>query len=277
MKRFLLFLSLYLLLLLTGCSKDKTPNPVLAKVDDEELLYNYVFDRVDTVSIKSKEKVNEFINHWINTSILYKEAKERDILDSDEYKELLEEAKKEIAINLLLKKEVYNKKVNINFEEISSYYENHRNEFYLPNDIVSICFAVFKSEDAANEFRNNYNKSNWNYAVENFVRSHAQNLIVSYQDTTFFKQSELYPPDLWKSIIQLNQGDLSKPLKVFDGYMVVKLNRYQKAGEIGSIEFAKNDIIERLIVDKKRQLYNDYLKSLSNKYKTENFYELSNK
>jgi len=39
----------------------------------------------------------------------------------------------------------------------------------------------------------------------------------------------------------------------------------------------EKDIIERLIVDKKRQLYNDYLKSLSNKYKTENFYELSNK
>ena len=277
MKQILLILSLYLLILLTGCSKDKTPNPVLAKVDDEELLYNYVFDRLDTASIKSKEKVNEFINHWINTSILYKEAKERDILDSDEYKELIEEAKKEIAINLLLKKEVYDKKVNINDDEIKSYYENHRTEFYLPNDVVSICFAVFKSENAANEFRSSYDKSNWIYAVENFIKYHAQNLLVSYQDTTFFKQSELYPPDLWKSIIQLNVGELSKPLKVFDGYMIVKLNKYQKAGEVGSIEFAKNDITERLIVEKKRQLYNNYLKSLSNKYKTENFYELSNK
>lgn len=261
-----------------SCSKKDSNDTVIARVEGDELTYNDITSRFDTASIRSKQKINDFITHWINTTLIYKEAENSDIIDSDEYKELVEEAKKEIAVNLLLKKEVNDKQVNINEEEIESYYNQHRNEFYLPNDIVSICFAVFSNELAANEFRTKYdNNISWNLLVENFIKSHAQDLVINFQDTTFFKQTDLYPPDIWRSIIQLKVGELSKPLSVFDGYMVVKLNSYQKAGEQGSLEYAKSDIKERLTVEKKRQLYNNFLKNLYKKYKSENLYELSNK
>ena len=266
------------LLLYSGCSKDKEGDIFLAKVEGEKLTYHEVASRFDTTSIKSRKKLQDYINNWINTSVLYKEAENTDIIDSDEYKEILNEAKKEIAVNLLLKKEVYDKKINVEYSEILNYYNQHRNEFFLGSDVVNICYATFINESSALNFRQSVNDSRgWKSAVSGFIKSHAQELVVAHEDSTFFKQSELYPPDIWKSIIPLKYGELSKPLRVFDGFMIVKLNSYQKAGEIGSLEFAKSDIVERLTVEKKRQIYLSFLKSLNEKYKSENYYEYSNK
>lgn len=272
------FTSVVLVLLLTGCSKSKQTDLYLAEVDNEKLTYSELASRFDTTSLKSKQKLKDYINHWLNTSVLYKEAEKTDLTDSEEYEELLNEAKKEIAVNLLLKKEVYDKKVDIKNSEILNYYNQHRNEFFLGGDLINICYAVFSNEAGASSFQKSYSSGiNWSSTVNSFIKAHAQDLVVAYKDSTFFKQSELYPPDIWKSIIPLRIGELSKPLRVFDGIMIVKMNSYQKAGDIGSLEFAKSDIVERITVDKKRQIYLNYLKSLHQKYKSENYYEYSNK
>jgi hypothetical protein len=266
------------LLFYAGCSKSKESDIYLAEVEGEKLTFKDIASRFDTTSMKSKKKLQDYVNHWINTSVLYKEADNSDIVDSDEYKELLNEAKKEIAVNLLLKKEVYEKKIDIAYSEIQNYYYQHRNEFFLGSDVVNISYATFINEPSALGFRQSViDGKSWSTAVTDYIKTHAQNLVVAHEDSTFFKQSELYPPDIWKSIVPLKLNELSKPLRVFDGFMVVKLNCYQKAGEIGSLEFAKSDIVERLTVERKRQIYMNYLKSLHEKYKSENYYNYSNK
>ena len=259
-----------------GCSNNSENDAPLARVDDEKLTYKELASRFDTTSMKSKKKLQDYLNHWINTTTLYKEAENSDITDSDEYEELLKEAKKEIAVNLLLKREVYDKKITVDDSEVLSYYYQHRNEFFLGSDVINISHATFVNESSALEFRNNVlsDGKDWKNALNEYIKSHAQDLVVSHEDSAFFKQqSELYPPDIWKSVVPLGINELSRPLRVFDGFMIVKLNSFQKAGDIGNLEFAKSEIFERIIVEKKRQLYLNYLKSLRDKYKTENYYE----
>jgi len=264
-------------IILSGCSKNGEGEVFLAKAGDEKLSSKELNSRFDTTSIKSKQKLKDYINHWLNTSVLYKEAENNDIVDSEEYEDLLNQAGKEIAVNLLLKREIYDKKVDIENSEIAAYYDRLRNEFFLGSDVVNICYATFIDEESASNFQKRYSGNPWKEAVSNFITAHAQDLVVTYQDSTFFKKSELYPPDIWKSIVPLRIGELSRPLRVFDGFMIVKLNSFQSAGEIGSLAYAREDIIERIMVEKKRQLYLNYLNSLHQKYKSENYYEYSNK
>jgi len=264
-------------LLCLHCSKTSEGNIPLAKADGDELTMNDITSRFDTTSSKSKQKLKDYINHWLNTTVLYKEAIDRDITGSEEYEDMLNQAKREIAVNLLLKDEIYGKHIEITDGEIEEYYQRHRNEFFLGNDVVNFSFATFINESSASEFRKLYAGGSWKEAVKDFIDSHAQDLVVTHQDSAYYKQTEIYPPDIWKSIIPLRVGELSLPLQVFDGIMIVKMNSYQRAGEIGSIDYAKSEILERLTVDKKRYLYLNFLKTLHQKFKSENYYEYSNK
>lgn len=259
-----------------GCSSDSKDEVVLAKASGKKLTYSELPNYFDTTSMKSKERLNDFINHWINISVLYEEANDADITSSDEYKIAIEQAKQNIAVNLLLKQEIYDKEINITSAEIHNLYNRHRAEYFLNSDIVNISYAVFVSESAAMNFLQGIsNKNRWINEVEAFIISHAQELIITYADSVFYKRTELYPPDVWKIATAIEVSQVSRPIRTFDGYIVIKLNSYQKAGEIGSLLYVKDDIIERITIEKKKELYMKYLKSLHEKYRTENYFETS--
>ena len=269
-----IFLTVFILTAFFGCFENKGET-VLAKAAGKKLTYSELSGRFDTTSIKSRERLNDAINHWINLSVLYEEAK-NDITGSGEYKMMLENAKQDIAVNLLLKQEIYSKEVHINENEIINYYNSHLAEYFLSSDIVNISYAVFINESIAAKFLTTISEKNkWITEVQSFIKSHAREVVVSYEDSVFFKRSELYPPDVWKVATALRVLEVSKPVRTFDGYMVVKLNSYQRAGEIGSKIYAREDIIERLTVEKKKDLYMKYLNSLRTKYGTENYFEVS--
>jgi hypothetical protein len=269
-----IFFPAFIFFVFCGCSNNKGET-VLAKAAGKKLTYSELSNRFDTTSVKSRERLNDAINHWINLSVLYEEAKD-DITSSDEYKTMLEHAKQDIAVNLLLKQEIYDKEIHINEAEITNYYNRHTAEYFLSSEIVNISYAIFISETVAMNFLQTISEKNrWIKEIESFIKSHAQELVTAYEDSVFFFFFELYPPDVWKAATALQVSEISKPVRTFDGYIVVKLNSYQKAGEIGSKIFAREDVIERLTVEKRKELYMEYLNLLRTKYGTENYFEIS--
>jgi len=271
-----IFVVAFIFCIYSGCSSDTKDEIVLARVAGNKLIGSEVPFHVDTASEQSKGKLNDFINHWINISILYEEAKGSHITSSNDYKMMVEQAKRDIAVNMLLQEEIYNKEISISSAEIINYYNRHKNEYLLTTDVVNISYALFINESAAMKFSQTISEKNkWIAEIENFISSHAQELVSVYEDSLFFKRSELYPPDVWKTASALNINEISKPVRTFDGYMVVKLNSYQKAGEIGNLNYAREDIIERLTMDKKKELYMKYLNTLYSKYRTEKYFDIS--
>ena len=87
--------------------------------------------------------------------------------------------------------------------------------------------------------------------------------------TVIYKTAEVSPIDIWKNAVKMEPGQISAPFKVLNGYMVLKLNFKQKAGEIGNMNYARNDIKERLNIEKKRKSYLDFLRDLQTKYHPE--------
>jgi hypothetical protein len=259
------------------CDGKKDEPLYLAKVSGDYLSLEDLKGRFDTNSIKTKSKVQDYINQWVNQNLLFKEAIERGVTKSQEFNDLVKESSKAIAINILLENELYSKPVEITQIEVQDYYNNHRDEFILGNEIVNISCVVFSGIEAAREFKAAVKTNNWISAVTLFKKNAFSNTIISIDDSAFFKSSELSPPDVWKAAINSHVGDISEPIRALDGFIVLKLNSYQKAGEIGDINFAKSEIKERILIDKRRKLYSSFLYELQKKYHPELLNESINK
>jgi hypothetical protein len=253
-------------------------NPIyLAKVNDNYLSLNDLKTRFDTNSIRSKSKVQEYINQWITQNILYTEAEEKGITKTQEFNDLLEEAKKSIAVNLLLEKEIYSKTIDISPIEITDYYNNHKDEFILGNDMINISYIVFVNLEKAKDFKESITAENWKDRIYQLRQASSVKEILSESDSVFYKSFELSSPDIWKSAIGMHNDEISKPIRSLDGYVVFKLNSFQRAGEIGGINFAKSEIKERILIDKRKKIYSGFLYDLQKKYRPEFLNESINK
>jgi hypothetical protein len=251
-----------------SCEKQKDIPVYLAKVDNEYLNARKVADDLDSTNLKSKNKMSEYINQWVNQTMLYKEAEKRGILKSDKYLSALEEAQKSIAVNILLEEQIYSKTIDIPENEIVDYYNNHKSEFFLGSDIIGISYIIFSGMNFADDFKKEASNSAWESSIEKF-RMKSGNSVIKYENDAVFKNSEVSPIDIWKNAIKLEPGKISSPFKVLNGFMVLKLNYKQKAGEIGNMNYARNDIKERLNIEKKRKSYLDFLRDLQTKYHPE--------
>jgi hypothetical protein len=260
---------LFLCLCSFFCDNKKEIPVYVARVDDKYLSFEEIKQTFDTNLIRSKTKLQEYINQWVNTNLLYKEAQNRDITASDEYKSLVEKAKMEIAANLLLENEVYNAKIDISEDEILEYYKYHKDEFLLGRDIVNISYIIFSELNIGEDFKKNVNSNNWKIMVERYKFNLYAKYYIADEDSAIFKQNELSPVDIWRMADQMQPNQISGPIKVIDGYIILKLNDSQKAGEIGNLNYASSEIVERLTIDKKRKRYLDFLHDLQRKYHPE--------
>jgi hypothetical protein len=262
------FLLLFCLLTGSSCEKQKSVPGYIAKVDNEYLSAQKVIDDLDSVNIKSRKLMNEYINQWINQTMLYKEAEKRGILKSEKYLSILEETQKSIAVNILLNNEIYSKNSEIPLSEINDYYNNHKTEFFLGCDIIGISYIIFSDLGNADAFKKEVTKSLWENISEKY-KMRLNKLILKSENDVIFKTAEVSPIDIWKNSVKMEPGQISAPFKVLNGYMVLKLNFKQKAGEIGNMNYARNDIKERLNIEKKRKSYLDFLRDLQTKYHPE--------
>jgi hypothetical protein len=267
----------FLTLLYLSCDSRKDTPMYFAKVNDNYLSLDDLKVRFDSSSIRTKSKVRDFISQWVNQNLLYKEAEEMGITKTSEFNDLVAEAGKSIAINMLLEKEVYSKSIEVTPSEIFEYYSNHKDEFILGNDIVNISYVVFSNPVAAGEFKKNISANIWKNLLDQPKQNSFSGSIRSQEDSSFFKSSELSPPDLWKAACNMRPNDISEPMKSLDGYIVFKLNTSQKAGEIGDINYARAEIKERILIDKRKKLYSGFLYELQKKYHPEFLNESINK
>ncbi len=113
-----------------------------------------IHQQLDTSSGISEMQVRMFTRQWVNSELLYQEAKRQGLDRSEAVLRNLENARRELAINALIEKDIFNDTPqSISKEEIAAYFKNHVDEFALRDDIVEISLAVFSEREPAAAFR----------------------------------------------------------------------------------------------------------------------------
>jgi hypothetical protein len=252
-----------LLTLFSGCSGEKGQKPFIARVGTSELTEeDLVRDSVAGRTLPTQEAVND----WIVNELLYQEAARRGLTTTDEYRRQVDATKRRLAVVALLDQELYAPADTafVNDAAITQAFAATGADYTLHEDVVLASYALFADREIANTFRTALLRgTSWNDALQTIQTDEkAAPLLLQAATRQYFTQQTLYPQELWKLTRSLGRDEVSFVLKVQEGFYVVKVYGIKKQGDIPDLDYVRNDIRQRLLLDERRARYDRLVAAL---------------
>jgi hypothetical protein len=246
-------------LVFTNCSKEQKKEDFIARVNDSYLTREEFASLVDTTNLNPIDR-KQVIKNWIFNELLYQKAKDEDITDLEEFKNVMKTSSKELAAAMLLNNYVSSEDIKFSDSDLRDYYEKDKNYFQLNADSYLINKITFDSEDNAIKFRSLAIESDWTKA-SNFFSSDTS--IISKTEVELIQGNNLYPYQLMKIAKDMYPGEISIVVVESDGYysVIQILGKYEK-GTIPNYEIIKYKVEKRFLAEKKKQLIDEYLNEL---------------
>jgi hypothetical protein len=246
------------LFLITGCSKEQKTDKYIAKIDDAVLSKSMLDSSLSSDANSAKGR-SEFVNDWIETEILYREALNDGITKEKEFVSLLERSKKELASTLLLKKKLDESGIDPNNDEVQKYFDEKKEDFRLTEDLFKINIANFWDYEKAIQFRNNLLETNW-LTVENIYRMDKS---IRLKRDKIIYHSELQPVVLSRAVSSLLPNEISIVLETEPGkYAVVQIVEAYVKDSLPPFEVVKDEAKNRLSILKKKEFVRNYINKL---------------
>ncbi len=258
------FLLLIAFLFFGACSEGEVPKGVVAKVGDEELTEAELQDALKNNPALYRQ---EYIRNWIETRALFAEAKNQNITNSEKFKRIVAEDKARIAGALLLQSYLKENEINVDEEEVQSYFLKYKEEFKLSEKAFVFNRADFTTKIDAQNFRYIAIEKDWK-AAENFSKK--SNGFVKADENTFAEESSIYPAVVRRILATMNRDELSVVFPTErKRFTVVQLVKIFNKNEVPDFDFLKEKIREILLIIKQKELIKKYKEDLYSKYNVE--------
>lgn len=249
--------------LLTACSGERDRKPFVARVGTSELTED---DLVRDSSAGRTIPTREAVNDWIVNELLYQEAARRGLTTTDEYRRQVDAAKRRLAIVALLDEELYAPADTtlVNDAAITQAFAATAADYTLHEDVVLASYALFADRETANAFRTALLRgTSWNEALQTIQTDEkAAPLLLQAASRQYFTQQTLYPQELWKLTRSLGRDEVSFVLKVNQGFYVVKVYGVKRQGDIPDLDYVRNDVRQRLLLEERRARYDHLVAEL---------------
>jgi len=249
-------------LLFLACSSDGVDKGVVARVGNSVLTRDDLARRMGLEGVHPEQE-NEYIEKWINRELLATEARKQGLNKLSEFREELNTLEEEILTRKLLEK-VFAEQIHFNDQEVSLYYEKNKGLFAAPEDEIHAFHILTKTQYEANQAQQEIRAGK---AFEQVAKERSTDAFRDKGgDMGFIRRSELIP-EIARIAFYLAEGDVSAPVKSQYGFHIIKVVKRYKAGAVKDLNDVKDDVLERLRVNKERSVYRDLLYQLQNKYK----------
>lgn len=264
--------------LFASSCRTKYSETVIARVGDSELTLEEARKSIDTSNGMSGHNLREYVSHWVNMELLHKEAQRRGIEQSEKFTRQLQEIRKQLANNNLLEEQIYADSSEPDEGTLLEYYQNHASEFFIREDMVKLNLIIFSKRDQASLFAAAVSRgTSWENAVENMMRDTTMVLdVLTSALEQYYTQPLLYPPELWKIVNTLPPNEISFPVRTTSGYAVLQPLAFIGKGKQAEYEFARDEVRERVRVEKRRKSYNELLTDLRKRYTVEMLFNFGN-
>ncbi len=249
--------------LLPACSGERGRKPFIARVGTSELTEDdLVRDSTAGRTLPNQEAVNE----WIVSELLYQEAARRGLTTSEEYRRQVDAAKRRLAIVALLDEELYAPADTalVNDAAITQAFAATAADYTLREDVVLASYALFADRETANTFRTALLRgTSWNEAIQKTQADEkAAPHLLQAATRQYFTQQNLFPQELWKLTRSLGRDEVSFVLKVNEGFYVVKVYGVKRQGDIPDLDYVRNDVRQRLLLEERRARYDHLVAEL---------------
>lgn len=255
-----------------GCQRTPELQTPLARVDGETLTFESIRSRFDSSATPSEAQVQEFIQRWITNELLYREAIRQGIDNSEDLTRQLADVKRQLAVSVLLDKVAAKAEATeITEEHVSSYYDAHRKEFVLSNDVALLSLALFRDRESANSFRSTVLRGTpWREALEQIQSNQIDGQALAARvDSVYFTQSTLLPAELWRVASASQRVEPSFPIRTEDGFYCVIVWRFLRQGQTADLLYVQQEIRGRLLMERRHALVDSLLENLRSRYVVE--------
>ena len=255
--RFLAVLSV--IAILAGCSdfnnfykskvtgkREKGAGPeVIAVVGSDEITKDDLMRALDRLPYKqrkiyqsSPQKMNEFLDSYINQKVLYSEAVKR---GTDKRKDVLEKTEnfKIKLIGQTFGQEIL-KNIKVSQDEIQSYYQEHKNDY----EEIGISEIFIKAdpekgltkEKALAEAEEVSERAKAGESWEKLVEEYSDDAVSRKKGgNAGYIQRGKFAPEIDDQLFGMKKGEITNPLEVNGGYFIIKIDegaRFLPGGQV---------------------------------------------
>lgn len=254
------FIALLLFAIFLGCKKKENSktNMVVAKVNDISLTENqmknyFTKSQWDTLSINSKR---DFINNWINLTVLEDKADELGLSKNPIIKSRIESAIKKVKANALLANEISN--ITINENEEYNFYKIHKKEF--GKKITK--FALQEIFVKTKEMRDTVLvKLNNREPFKQIAKKYSQNKYAKSGGLVGYVSKKDVDSKIWNKLNSLKKYYYAS-VKLNKGYYIIRFYGKNNFVEYDKFKDVQNKIKNRIIKNKKKELYRNFINKL---------------
>jgi len=261
----------WVILAQTGCEQPQSQREYLARVGDAYLTRQAIGAQGDSTILHSPALLRDYVNRWVDNELLYQEARRQGLENTEQFRQQLAEARKHLAVEALLSKELYADSRWLTDDTIRAYFARYQSDFLLQNDVVKINMATFTAWEHASAFRRLVSRGqSWRSAIEELLNDPATSpFVVSHVEERYYTQQTLLPPELWRVATNIGRGEVSFPVKIQNTYTIIQTLGSFKRGSQAELEFVQSEIRERLLIEQRRRLYGELLARLQSRYDVE--------
>jgi len=277
-KKFSLFILLILTLFLGfGDCKKKEPfqkpaqsgvppsaGEMIARVNEEVLTEKDLESSLPEAEkgFMSPEQKRDYVRRWIESQILYQEAKREKIDQDENIKWRIDQAVRNIIIEGFLEK-VLKDRVGVSEEEVKQYYQENKSKFRREQDEVRISHILVKNIAEAGlvgakmQGGESFDQIAKQLSLDEGTKERGG-------DIGYVPLSNL-PPQFYEAVTKLRTGEISPPIQTDYGFDLVMVTDRKEKGSIKEYEQAKEEVTDSLTFTKQNKelekLFNELKKS----------------
>ena len=244
---------------------------VIARVGDAVLTREAAVQSIDTTRASADRQLRLYVISWINTELLHQEAVKRGVDQSEKFVQQVEDVKRQLAVQALLDQDLLADTAAADESALKEYFSVHGQEFFLREEMIRLNLIVLARREEASAFAASVSQgAPWKSAAEKLGADSAVAQTVRFSARgEFYSRRTLMPPDLWKVAATLSINEVSFPVRIGDGFAVLQLLARIGEGKAAEFEFVRDEVAQRLALERRRKRYNALLDGLRNRYKVQ--------
>lgn len=257
----------YILLIFLFVSCIENDDEKIASVGDKDLNYSEIeFIYPELYSQNNYETQKKIlVNKWIDTELLYQAAKEHKPINSERIEQKTKYYKKQLIIQNYLDSVAY-KNIQVTDSEIFEQYQQNKGLYIISKPTAVVVNYLTNNKEEGEKTRN---------ILVLGDKKELNSLNSKHNINQQLVEKENLTPKIEKEIFSSYNKKIIGPIKIKDGFIVIKILKKLNRGEQIPFTFVKNKIKEEILLEKRNNLYKNLIKKLRKTNKVK-IYEKNN-
>jgi peptidyl-prolyl cis-trans isomerase C len=237
--------------------------PVLVRVDGTSLTKRE-FDLYlpeDYQDVLTSSELQDYMNRWIATEVLYREALRTGTRFSPEMEARLEQYRKDLIADQLVQSIIHDQ-ATVSEEEVRAYYDAHEREYTTEYRVSHILVNTMEDAEAVKE---RIGKNSFVYLARRYsIDKHSG----AGGDLGYLSKGNMIS-EFENVVFGMKKGDVSDIIETEFGYHILTITDVRESRFKLGYEDARAEIANDLLLEKRRAVYDSLITSLKQKAEIE--------